>query len=79
MLNPILINSVEIHGVQVYNIVEVYDALGLVWNQNIEFQTWAQANNLDYYAQTRENFNEFDAARIAKTGNYYGVVVEDLS
>jgi len=78
-VSPITINSQNIHGIEVYNIVEVYQALGLEWNDWANFQTWAQANNLDYYGRVREHFSEYEAAGAAWRLGYYGVVVEDLS
>lgn len=79
MLNPILIESRKIHNVEVYNVVRIYEALGLGWDEYNKFQQWAQANNLDYYAMPREHFNEYKAADSAFRMGYYGVVVEDLS
>jgi hypothetical protein len=79
MLNPIVISSIKRFGVEVYNIVDVYNALGLEYDNWNDFQAWAQANNLDYYGMPREHFNEWEAAQNAWRLGYYGVVVEDLS
>jgi predicted DNA binding CopG/RHH family protein len=83
MLNPIVIHSEPKNNVEVFNIIHVLDALGLDYSDNPgnwqKLQDWAQANNLDYYAQTRENFNEWEASRNAWRLGYYGVIVVDLS
>lgn len=80
-VNPIKINSFSFHGVEVLNIVEVLDALEIQdYGQNwAVLQAWMQEHNLDYYADQREDFNEYIAARQASQDGYWGVVVEDLS